>query len=123
MSSAIKKMLFIVTTNDEETFRASMLNASNLLASDVPVQFFISQHSCHYFTKKRLEAAPDGPKTVKGRLSDAMKLGAQIIICRTAVANYGLEPEDFIEGVDVTKGWMDIVDEQSDPLVKVVWVG
>ncbi len=115
--------MFIVTTGDEETFRASMLNASNLLASDVPVKFFISQQACHFFTRKKLDEAPDGPTTVKGRLSDTMKLGADIIICRTAIANYGLGPADFIDGVDATKGWMDIVDDQTDPATKVVWVG
>ncbi len=123
MSDTLKKVLLIVTTSDEETFRAGMLNAANLLASDVEVQFFISQQACNFFTKSSFDSAPDGTTTVKGRVTDAMKLGASIIICRTAIANYGLGPEDFIDGVDATKGWMDIVDDQIDPNVQVVWVG
>lgn len=123
MSDAIKKILFIVTTDDEETFRASMLNASNLLASDVPVKFFISQRACNFFTKKFHETAPDGDVTVKGRLTGALKLGAEIIVCRTAINNYGWGSEDMIDEVDATKGWMDIVDDHIDPSIKVVWVG
>ncbi len=123
MSDAAKKILFIVTTNDESTFRAGMLNASNLLASDVPVKFFISQLACNFFTKKYFEEAPDGDVTVKGRLTGALKLGAEIVICRTAIANYGLTPDDFIDGVDATIGWMDIVDDQTDIAVKVIWIG
>ena len=123
MSQPIKKILFIVTTWDEETFRASMLNASNLLASDVPVKFFISQKSCNFFTKKYHASAPDGEVTVKGRLLGALKLGAEIIVCRTAIQNYGIKPEEIIEGVDASKGWMDIVDDHLDPAIKVVWVG
>ncbi|VAX20558.1 hypothetical protein MNBD_NITROSPINAE04-2591 [hydrothermal vent metagenome] len=123
MSSTAKKILFIVTTKDDQTFRAGMLNASNLLASDVPVKFFISQEACNFFTKKFLDAAPEGDVTVKGRLTGALKLGAEIIICRTAIANYGLTADDFIDGVDATKGWMDIVDDQTDLETKVVWVG
>ena len=122
MSGAQTKVLFIITTDDDETFRAGMLNASNLLASDVQVKLFISQRACHLFTKKRLEGAPDGDKTIKGRLTGALKLGADTIICRTAVANYGLGQEDFIDGVDASKGWMDIVDDQTDPNTKVIWI-
>ena len=123
MSQVVNKILFIVTTEDEETFRASMLNASNLLASDVAVKFFISQKACHFFTKKFHETAPEGDTTVKGRLSGALKLGAEIIVCRTAISNYGIAPEGIIDGVDPSKGWMDIVDDHVDPAVKVIWVG
>jgi predicted peroxiredoxin len=123
MSQGIKKILFIVTTWDEDTFRASMLNASNLLASDVPVKFFISQKACHFFTRKYHQSAPDGELTVKGRLLGALKLGAEIIVCRTAIANYGIKPEEIIDNVDATKGWMDVVDDHMDPAVKVIWVG
>ncbi|MDH4185029.1 MAG: DsrE family protein [Nitrospinota bacterium] len=123
MSQAVSKILFIVTTSDEETFRASMLNASNLLASDVPVKFFISQQACHFFTRKYHASAPDGEVTVKGRLLGALKLGAEIIVCRTAINNYGIKPEEIIDGVDPSKGWMDIVDDHLDPGIKVIWVG
>ena len=123
MSSTAKKILFIITTPDEQTFRAGMLNASNLLASDVPVKFFISQEACNFFSKKFLDGAPDGDTSVKGRLTGALQLGAEVIICRTAIANYGLTADDFIDGVDATKGWMDIVDDQTDLETKVVWIG
>jgi len=123
MSDSIKKILFIVTTEDEETFRASMLNASNLLAADVPIKFFISQKACNFFTKEFHKTAPEGDLTVKGRLNGALKLGAEIIVCRTAITNYGWSEEDMIDSVDATKGWMDIVDDHLDPAIKVVWVG
>jgi predicted peroxiredoxin len=117
------KVMFIVTTGDEETFRAVMLNAANLLASDVPVKFFISQQACHFFTKKYHENFPDGEVTVKGRMDTAIKLGAETIVCRTALNNYGIEPDMVIDKVDPSKGWMDIVDDQTDLHTKVIWVG
>ncbi|HJM82476.1 MAG TPA: DsrE family protein [Nitrospinota bacterium] len=123
MSDSAEQVMFIVTTGDEETFRASMLNAANLLASDVPVKFFISQKACHFFTKSFHQDTPDTEVSVKGRLDTAIKLGAEIIVCRTALSNYGIEPDMVIEKVDPSKGWMDIVDDQTDLKTKVVWVG
>jgi len=120
--SNVKKILFIVTTSDEETLRAGLLNATNLMANDVPVKMFVSQKACHFFTKKAWDASPDGDVSLKGRMGQAFTLGLDTIVCRTAVANYKMTAEDFVDKVDATKGWGDIVDEQTDPDVKVLWI-
>ena len=121
-AESIKKMLFIVTTSDEETLRAGLLNATNLMANDVPVRMFVSQKACFFFTKKAWDESPDKEVSLKGRLNQAFQLGMDTIVCRTAVANYKMTQADFVDKVDASKGWGDIVNDQTDPAVKVIWI-